>query len=122
MKRLKSTFILLASFFLFCLGSANVRAQSTLMSVPSTDVVPAKKRYLEMDFITNYASQRENSFQSYIPRAVVGVARNVEVGANVSYTHVPGGCAPIELQPNVKWQFYNNEGSGTAGAAGCVLY
>ena len=122
MKRLKSTSIFLASFFFFCLISANVMAQSTLMSVPSTDVVPAKKLYLEMDFITNYASQRENSFQSYIPRAVVGVARNVEVGANISYTHVPGGGEPIEVQPNIKWQFYNNEGKGTAGAVGCILY
>ncbi len=123
MKRPKSTVNYLAPFFLFlCLSSANVIAQSTLMSVPSTDVVPAKKIYLEMDFITNYASQRENSFQSYIPRAVVGVARNVEVGANVSYTHVPGGGEPIEVQPNIKWQFYSNEANGTAGAVGCILY
>ena len=122
MKRLKSTSIFLAPFFLFCLISANVRAQSTLMNVPSTDVVPAKKIYLEMDFITNYASQRENSFQSYIPRGVVGVARNVEVGANVSYTHVSGASEPIEIQPNIKWQFYKNEGKGTAGAVGCILY
>ena len=122
MKRLKLTFIFLVSLFLFGLIGANVMAQSTLMSVPSTDVVPAKKLYLEMDFITNYASQRENSFQSYIPRTVVGVARNVEVGANVSYTHVPGGGEPIEVQPNIKWQFYSNEGKGTAGAVGCILY
>lgn len=122
MKRPKSTSDYLALFFLFCLSSTTVMAQSTLMSVPSTDVVPAKKVYLEMDFITNYASQREDSFQNYIPRAVVGVARNVEVGANVSYTHVPGGGEPIEVQPNIKWQFYNNEGRGTAGAVGCILY
>src|SRR2546421_1763898 len=122
MKTLKSTSIFLASFFLFCLISANVVAQSTLMSVPSTDVVAAKKLYLEFDFITNYASQRENSFQSYIPRTVVGMARNVEVGANVSYAHVPGGGEPIEVQPNIKWQFYHNEGKGTAGAAGFILY
>src|SRR6266850_1936148 len=111
---------LLLVFFLS--GERAATAQSTLMSVPSTDVVAAKKVYLEFDFITNYASQRENSFQSYVPRAVVGVARNVEVGANVSYTHVPGGGEPIEVQPNVKWQFYNNEGKGMAGAVGCILY
>jgi len=117
----KSIVTHLALWCLCCLGGS-VMAQSTLMSVPSTDVVAAKKVYLEMDFITNYASQREGSFQSYIPRAVVGMARNVEVGANVSYTHVRGDGEPIELQPNIKWQFYNNEGSGTAGAAGCILY
>src|SRR5256714_13141619 len=103
--------------------ASNLYAQSTLMNVPSTDVVAAKKVYVEMDFLTNYAWQRQGSFQNYIPRAVVGVVRNVEVGVNVSFTHVSGGeQLPIEVQPNVKWQFYSNEGAGTAGAVGCVLY
>jgi hypothetical protein len=104
------------------LGQHEAAAQSTLMNVPSTDVVAAKKVYVEMDFLTNYAWQRKDSFQNYIPRAVVGVARNVEVGANVSFTHVSGQESPIEIQPNVKWQFYSNEGARTAGAVGCILY
>ena len=122
MNKFNSIITLASLFVLSFLGSHSVMAQSTLMNVPSTDVVAAKKLYLEMDFITNYASQRENSFQNYIPRAVVGVGRNVEVGVNVSYTHVPGGCQPIEVQPNIKWQFYSNEASGTAAAVGCILY
>lgn len=97
-------------------------AQSTLMNVPSTDVVATKKVYVEMDFLTNYAWQRQGSFQNYIPRTVIGVGRNVEVGVNVSYTHVSGESQPIEVQPNIKWQFYSNEGNGTAAAVGCILY
>ena len=97
-------------------------AQSTLMNVPSTDVVAARKVYVEMDFLTNYAWQREGSFQNYIPRTVIGVGRNVEVGVNVSYTHVSGESQPLEVQPNIKWQFYSNEGNGTAAAVGCILY
>ena len=108
--------------FLLCLGQYEAAAQSTLMNVPSTDVVAAKKVYVEMDFLTNYAWQRRDSFQNYIPRTVVGLARNVEVGANVSFTHVSGRQLPIEAQPNVKWQFYSNEGAGTAAAVGCILY
>jgi hypothetical protein len=92
------------------------------MNIPSTDVVTARKVYVEMDFLTNYAWQREGSFQTYIPRTVIGVARNVEVGANVAITHVSGEQNPIELQPNIKWQIYRNEGSGTAIAMGCILY
>lgn len=99
-----------------------VIAQSSLMNIPSTDVVAAKKVYLEMDYITNYASQREEAYHNFIPRGVVGIGNNVEVGANVSYTRVPGGGEPIELQPNIKWQFHNNEAKGTAGAVGCILY
>lgn len=97
-------------------------AQSTLMNVPSTDVVVSKKVYVEMDFLTNYAWQREGSFQNYIPRTVVGLPKNFEAGVNVSFTHVTGEDSPTEIQPNLKWQFYSNENNGTAGAAGCVLY
>lgn len=98
-------------------------AQSSIMNVPSSDVVAAKEVYVEMDFITNYAWARgDERFANYIPRAVVGVGRNVEVGANLSYTRVPGGGEPLELQPNAKWQFYTNEGQGVTAAAGCIWF
>jgi hypothetical protein len=114
--------LLLALLFLFALA-IDANAQSTLVNVPSTDVVAAKKIYLEMDFITNYAWERgDNSFENYIPRTVIGVGKNIEVGTNVSFTHVPGGGAPLELQPNAKWQFYNNEHNGIAAAVGCIGY
>jgi len=109
--------------FISLAGEHPVMAQSTVMNTPSTDVVGAKQVYLEMDFLTDYAWQREGSFQNYIPRAVVGVGRNVEVGVNVSYTHISGEEGqPIEVQPNIKWQVYSNEGNGTAIAVGCILY
>jgi len=118
----KSTLPLLA-LLLLCAVVFDAAAQSTLMNVPSTDVVAAKKVYLEMDFITNYAWERgDNSFENYIPRTVIGVGKNIEVGANVSFTHVPGGGQPIELQPNAKWQFYKNEQNGIAAAIGCIGY
>ncbi|HMG72464.1 MAG TPA: hypothetical protein VK582_03115 [Pyrinomonadaceae bacterium] len=109
-------------FILWLSGQRAATAQSTLMNVPSTDVVAAKKVYVEFDFLTNYAWQREGSFQNYIPRTVIGLGRNVEVGANVSYTHVSGESLPIEIQPNIKWQVYSNESNGTAIAVGCILY
>lgn len=96
-------------------------AQSTLVNVPSTDVVAEKKVYLEFDFITNYAWQRESSFRSYVPRTVVGVAHNVEAGVNIAYTD-GAGVQPIEVQPNFKWQFFRNEGKGAAASFGCILY
>jgi hypothetical protein len=116
-------FIFLAVFStLFLFAGAAARAQSALMNVPSTDVVAAKKVYFEFDFITNYAWERDDHSETYLPRGVVGVGKNVEVGVNVSYTHVRGGGEPIEVQPNIKWQFHNNEERGTAGALGCILY
>src|SRR5688572_12645340 len=64
---------LLITFFILPIGLSSARAQSALMSVPSTDVVAAKKVYLEMDYITNYASQREDAYHNFLPRAVAGV-------------------------------------------------
>ena len=105
------------------LSGQQALAQSTMMNAPSSDVVAAKKVYLEMDFITNYAwAQGDDRFANYLPRAVVGVGKNIEVGVNVSYTHTPVGGEPIEIQPNAKWQFYNNEGKGVAAAAGCMFF
>src|ERR1051325_6163510 len=113
MNKLKIFLTILACGFVSCLIQHSVAAQSAIVNAPSTDVVPAKKLYVEMDFITNYAWARgDERFANYLPRAVVGLGKNVEVGANVSYTRVPGGGAPIEVQPNVKWQFYSNESIG----------
>jgi hypothetical protein len=103
-------------------GFSSAFAQTTIINTPSTDVVASKKVYLEMDFLTNYAWQRQGSFQNYMPRVVVGIPGKLEAGVNVSFTHISGQDLPVEVQPNVKWQFYNNEAAGVAAATGCILY
>src|SRR5215510_7792057 len=118
-KSVTLTFLVAAVFLSL---AAKSFGQSTIMNTPSTDVVASKKIYVEMDFLTNYAWQREGSFQNYIPRTVIGAPGNIEAGVNVSFTHVTGEDSPVEIQPNVKWQFYHNEDNGTAAAVGCILY
>jgi len=120
----KRKLVLALAMLSLAVSAHQAAAQSTILNTPSTDVVARKKVYVEMDFITNYAWQRDDDskYANYAPRVVVGVARNVEVGVNVSFTHVPGGGEPIELQPNAKWQFYQNEQKGLAAAAGCIWY
>jgi hypothetical protein len=119
---MKLTIVAFAAGLLFCLSSS-APAQSSIMNAPSSDVVAPRRVYVEMDFITNYAWQRDDArFANYLPRAVVGVGHNVEVGANVSYTQVPGGGVSVEIQPNAKWQFYSNEGLGVAAAVGCLWF
>ena len=120
---MKRTTLVVAGLFICILFGKNVSAQSSIVNQPSTDVVSAKKVYVEMDFITNYAWQRRDQrFANYLPRAVVGVGHNVEVGVNLSYTHVPDGAEPLELQPNAKWRFYQNEAKGFAASAGCLWF
>lgn len=107
---------------LLLINNAQATAQSTIVNGPSTDVVAAKHVYLEMDFITDYAWQHEDSFQGYIPRVVVGLGKNVEAGVNVSFTRQTGVQHSVEFQPNAKWQFYQNEEKGLAAAVGCIWY
>jgi hypothetical protein len=111
--------LLLAVFWLSAHPAA---AQSTIATVPSTDVVSANNVYLEFDFISHYASHHNGGFQTYEQRAVVGVGHNVEVGANVLYTDGFGVNQPIEIQPGLKWRFYQNEGQGVAASVGGMLY
>jgi len=44
------------------------------------------------------------------------------VGANVAFLDTMSPAQPVEFQPNVKYQFYNNEDFGVAAAAGGILY
>jgi hypothetical protein len=111
--------LLLAVFWLSAHPAA---AQSTIATVPSTDAVSANNVYLEFDFISHYASHHNGGFQTYEQRAVVGVGHNVEVGANVLYTDGFGVNQPIEIQPGLKWRFYQNEGQGVAASVGGMLY
>jgi hypothetical protein len=103
-------------------ASSIVKAQSTLFNIPSTDVVATRKTYVEFDFISHLESHEKGGFQAYVPRVVVGVAKGLEVGANVAFLDTLAPDQPVELQPNVKYQFYNSEDNGVAAAAGGILY
>lgn len=113
-----SRFVLLAAF-LFLLSNS-VAAQSTIFNIPSSDVQPSRTVYLETDFITHFASYKNGGYQTYEPRLVLGLPGHVEVGVNVAYTRA-ASASPIEVQPNLKWQFYSNEKNGVAIAVGGLV-
>ncbi len=102
--------------------SIRVAAQSTLFNIPSTDVLAKKKVYLEFDFISHFESHDKGGFQGYVPRTVVGVGKRTEVGLNASFIDAYSPDQPVELQPNVKHQFYQNEGNGVTVSGGGILY
>src|SRR5688572_14616517 len=79
-------------------------AQSTLFNIPSTDVLPKAKTYLEFDFISHLEAHRNGGFQTYAQRTVLGLGKGIEVGANLSFTDALAPDQVVELQPNLKWQ------------------
>lgn len=114
--------IIKLSLLVICLLSisSSGAAQSTIFNIPSSDVQAPRKVYLETDFITHFASYANGGFQTYGERVVVGLPGNIEVGANVYYTRA-ATAQPINVQPNLKWKFYENEELGLAIAAGVLV-
>jgi hypothetical protein len=107
---------------LLSISARTASGQSTLVIIPSTDVVSERSVYLEFDYTSHYASHHNGGFQAYTPRVAVGVGHNVEVGVNVIYTDGFGVKQPIEIQPNIKWRFYQNEQQRVSAAVGVMLY
>ena len=81
-----------------------------------------RKTYLEFDFVSHLEAHKNGGFQGYVPRVVYGVAKKVEIGANVAFLDAAAPDQPVEFQPNIKYQFYANEKNGVQAAAGGILY
>jgi len=104
-------------------GSAMyVSAQQTIFNVPTTDVLDKGKVYAELDvsFKTN-DQDALGKFSSFVPRVVVGVGKNVEIGLNVTGNIQPG-TDTTTLVPTVKWKFFENKKKDTAIIAGTNFY
>lgn len=122
MSKTKSTIGTISSLSLLILLNAYAcLAQSTIFNIPSTDVVAKDKVYFEFDFLSHLASHQNGGFESYVPRVVFGVAKGLEAGVNVAVTDV-GGPKLVEIQPNIKWQFYNSEKEGVTATVGGIAY
>lgn len=107
----------------FLLGTAVfVRAQQTIFNVPTTDVLDRGKVYGEFDAAFKPSdSDALNKFSSFVPRFVVGVGGNVEVGLNV-IGNVQPGADSTTLVPTVKWKILESEKKDTAVVVGTNFY
>ena len=106
----------------FICSSGIAFAQSTIFNIPSTDVVARKKVYLEFDFLSHMESHEDGGFEAYVPRAVVGIGHNIEVGSNFGFIDTVVPNQVVEWQPNIKWQFFNSESKGVAATFGGIAY
>ncbi len=97
-----------------------VSAQTWVINIPSADVVPEKKLYVEFDFYGHLKSNQNGGSQAYYARALYGLTKNVEVGANVVWSKSGTPDQPVEVQPAVKWQYYKNEKHGIVMSGGAT--
>ena len=122
--RSKRTLICLAALLALALPYAcrEARAQTSVFTVPTGEVLPEGESYLEFDFDTRPVAYRGGGFQTYGVFFVHGARKGMEVGVNAYFTKDGEESEPVELQSNVKWRLYENEEAGVAAAAGGVLY
>ena len=115
-------FNLLTFVGLLFLFAPEVGAQSTIFNMPSTDVTAPKSFYYEADFVSRLAKVENGGFQTFGSRLVYGPSKKMEIGVNAFYTKAGDAEIPVELQPNVKYQFFTDERRGLAATVGGLAY
>jgi hypothetical protein len=108
-------------FAIFILAGANALGQTTVFYAPSTDVIGVHRTYLEADLITHLAAYKDGGYRIYGGRAIHGVRKGIEAGVNIYFASSANSPEPVVVQPNFKWQFYNDEGKGLAASAGVLV-
>lgn len=89
--------------------ASQINAQQTIFNVPTTDVLDKGKVYVELDTAFKPIDQiAQDRFSSFVPRAVVGIGGNIEIGLNVAGNVQPGSDIST-LVPTVKWKFYESK-------------
>lgn len=95
--------------------------QSTISNIPSTDITEPRTAYVELNFGGHLTGYDRGGFQAYGLKALYGVGRNLEIGANLAFTKT-GEITPVEVAPNVKWKVYFNEKHKLTLSGGAVAF
>jgi hypothetical protein len=121
----KLTPVCLAALLLLVVTPAarrEARAQTSLFTVPTGEVLPEGESYLEFDFDTRPLGRRDGGFQTYGVFFVHGARKGMEVGVSAYFTKDWQESEPVELQSNVKFRLYETESRGVSVGAGGILY
>jgi hypothetical protein len=95
----------------------NSSAQST-----NTDTVAKGSVYFEANLWTGIQSHRNGGQQIYGGRIGYGLKDRLEIGINGSGSNPLDTEYPIEIQPNIKWKFYQSKNEKVEVSAGAIAY
>lgn len=113
---MRNYFLIIISAILFISGNS-VSAQSS-----GTDTAGEGQTYLEANFWTGTQSHRNGGMQIYGGRFAYGISKKVEVGLGASFSNPNDSEYPPEVQPSVKYKFYDSETYGVTAAGGAIAY
>ena len=98
------------SFFLpILLLGITASAQQTIFSIPSSDVLDRGK--VSVEFAAAFKLNNEDAlrkFSSFVPRVIVGLGHDVEIGLSVLGNVQPGPDATT-IASGIKWKFYEKK-------------
>ncbi|MBS1792374.1 MAG: hypothetical protein JSS81_00890 [Acidobacteria bacterium] len=115
----RKNIILTLALLLF--GWQLLSGQTTISNIPSTDVIEPRSFYGEVNFGGHFSKYETGGFQTYGVKSLYGLTRNVEIGANFTYTR-NGADSPVEFGPNVKWKAFQNEKHKVAVTGGLMAF
>jgi hypothetical protein len=95
---------------------------SVLSQSAGTDTLETGRTYYEGNFWSGTQSHENGGMQIYGGRFAYGLSKNVEAGLGASFSDPNDPEYPPEIQPNIKWKFYENESKGIAAAGGAIAY
>lgn len=88
----------------------------------STDVLEKGQVYVEANLWTSTQSHQNGGMQIYGGRFSYGLTKKVEIGVNASFSQPHDPEYPPEIQPHIKWKFYENEKAGVKASGGVIFY
>lgn len=118
----KSSWLMAGVFLALLASDSTARGQSTVLNVPSTDTMSRNELYVEADLIAHATSFKYGGFIWYGPSVIYGLGRNVEVGINAYLVKDARPQQSIEVQPNLKWKFFDDEDTGVSASAGVLMF
>ena len=88
----------------------------------TTDVLETRQTYFEGNIWTSVQSHKNGGEQVYAGRFAYGLKKKIEIGLGGSFSSPNDAEYPPEIQPNVKWKFYDNENYSVKAAVGAIAY
>ncbi len=107
--------LILTTIFFTSFG--NIFSQSS-----TTDTISEGHTYSEVNIWSGVQSHKNGGEQVYGGRFSYGLRRDLEVGINGSFSNPFDTDYPPEIQPSVKWKFYQNENYGVQAVTGAIAF
>ncbi len=97
-------------------------AAASFAQFSSTDTLGKHSFYAEANLWSGVQSHRNGGEQVYGGRFSYGLRNNLEIGVNGSGSDPNDAEYPPEIQPNIKWKFYQSEKYGVEASGGAVAF